>query len=316
MFIKNNKPHIFFLIIFFTISFFIGSNKVLAGSSAGFSPASGTYHVGDTIRVKVIASTDKPMNAFSANVTFSKETLTLDSISKSSSLIDLWPREAVASNSGGFTNFEGVILNGYTGDAGNMITLVFKAKSTGMATLQFTAVSILANDGEGTEIFSGGLSTATFKIEKAVYVPTVVEKPAPITVCKNENTGEQQSVISCIVINAAEKIKETEISNNLPSHSLLVAIIILLTIIFSLIVIYLFFFINRLKNYFKNKLTRTEDVIDRDFKNLEKDIKSKVFDKKMLKNIKTEAQENDILGEVADTEEKIIKEVDKVREEL
>jgi len=230
----------------------------------------------------------------------------------------LWPRDAVYSNSDGFANFEGVMLNGYTGNAGNIITLIFKAKAVGTASIRFTNVSILANDGSGTDIFLGGLSTGTFNIEKAVAVANVEKKaPTPTPACINTNTGVPEPTISCIAINAIDKIKEVEVANNLPNNSLVVTLAIIFIIILSLITIYLFYFIFRIKKYFKNKLFKTEDIINKNFKNLEKDIELKEINLKKSKGVKIgREQEDDILEEVADTEEKIIKEVEKIEDEI
>lgn len=316
MLIKNKNLYLYPLFLFFIIFFFTNVDKVFA-ATANFSPSSGTYHVGDTIKVKVLVGSDKSVNAFSANVSFSNDILTLTSISKVSSIIDLWPREAVYSNSEGTTNFEGVVLNGYTGGAGNIITLVFKAKSVGTASLKFLDVSILANDGYGTDIFSGNLSTGTLNIEKAVLVVNVEKKETTTPTCKNANTKEQQSTISCIAINTIEKIKEVEIANDLPNNSLLITITILLIILLSFITIYSVLLVFRLKKYFKNKLFKTEEIIDKNFKNLEKDIESKDMNSKRSKGAKiNKEQEEEILEEVKETEEKIIKEVEKIEDDL
>jgi hypothetical protein len=314
---KNKNLYVSLFFLFLIIFFFTSINKVFA-ATASFSPSSGTYNVGDTIKVKVLASSNKSINAFSTNVSFSKDTLSLTSISKSPSLIDLWPRDPVYSNSDGFANFEGVILNGYTGNAGNIITLIFKAKAVGTASIRFTNVSILANDGNGTDIFLGGLATATFNIEKAVATPNVVKKePTPTPTCINTNTGVPEPTISCIAINAIDKIKEVEVANNLPNNSLLITVAIVFIIILSLITIYLFYLIYRLRKYFKSKLSKTEDVIYKNFENLEKDIESKEIDQKKSKGIKSgKGKEDDILKEVEETEEKIIKEVEKIEDEV
>lgn len=129
-----------------------------------FVPNNGTYKVGDTISVKIIvASTDQTINAFSSNISFSKNTLSLNSISKSSSIISLWAQDPSFSNGAGTANLEGVILNGYTGSFGTVATLNFKVIASGNAFISFNGSSVLANDGLATNVLSG-TNSATYTI--------------------------------------------------------------------------------------------------------------------------------------------------------
>lgn len=164
--IKNKKINYFFsLIILLFGIFFIPYN--VSAATIKLSPSNGLYQVGDTIRVKVLISSDTSVNAVAAKISYPTNLLTLSSISKSNSIISLWAQEPFYSNSEGLANFEGVILYGYTGDSGNIATLVFKAKATGTANLKFNSSSILANDGSGTEVLtSKNGSTLTIIKEK------------------------------------------------------------------------------------------------------------------------------------------------------
>jgi len=315
MLIKNKNLYFFFLFLFFLVSFFININKVFA-ATVNFSPISGTYNVGDTIKIKVNVSSDRSINAVASSVYFSSDVLSLTSISKSSSIVSLWAQEPSFSNKTGLASFEGVILSGYAGNAGNIVTLVFKAKSVGVATLRFSNVSILANDGNGTDIFSGSLFTASINIEKAIKIPSVKKETTASNCEGNANIEKQESTVACVAINAVEKIKEVEVSNNLPNNSLLITVIIVFIIVLSFITIYLFILVFRLKRYLKNKLLKTENVVLKNFKSLEKDIESKIADQKGSKSTKISKEEDDILEEVIDTEEKIIKEVEKIEDDL
>ncbi|MEK7471251.1 MAG: hypothetical protein AAB623_01215 [Patescibacteria group bacterium] len=61
---------------------------------------------------------------------------------------------------------EGVILNGYTGSNGTIATLSFKARAAGNASIKFASSSVLANDGQGTNILKN-IGQANFTISKA-----------------------------------------------------------------------------------------------------------------------------------------------------
>ncbi len=144
-----------------------------------FVPNTGTYKVGDTISVKIIvSSTDRSVNAVSSNISFSKNTLSLSSISKSSSVISLWAQDPSFSNGAGTANLEGVILNGYTGSFGTVATLNFRVIAPGNAFISFNGASVLANDGEGTNVLTG-TNSATYTIvdntKKEILTETVVD---------------------------------------------------------------------------------------------------------------------------------------------
>ncbi len=168
------------LIFFFT--FFSGilftSIHVWAATLA-ITPGSGSYSVGNIITARVIVgSAGQSINAIGGQVSFSSNTLTLVGISKNNSVITLWAQDPTYSNGAGTASFQGVTLNGYTGNGGTVVTLTFKAKAVGTGTIQISSSnsSVLLNDGQGTDVLTG-VSDATFTINKAVIVaPT----PAPV----------------------------------------------------------------------------------------------------------------------------------------
>ncbi len=94
---------------------------------------------------------------------------------------------------------EGVILSGYSGSNGTVATLSFKVKAIGNANVKLTNSSVLANDGQGTNILSS-MGQANFTIIKAV------EKIAPIVL---ENTNK---VVSNIQIQELSRKGETDSS--------------------------------------------------------------------------------------------------------
>lgn len=169
-------------------------------------PTFGSVNVGDNIKIRVVlSSSDQPANAISGSVSFSSDLLTLNSISKSDSLVSLWPVEPSYSNSSGTADFEGVVLNGYKGASGTILTLFFKANASGTALVKFSNASVLANDGQGTQILSS-TGEARFDItplKEKVNIPTV-----DIT---NQNNVDKKS--ANILIEEIKKVDE------LDSHS-------------------------------------------------------------------------------------------------
>lgn len=130
------------------------SPALAAGLS--LSPSSGTYAPGTTFTVAVyVDSEGQALNAVSGVITFPADTLSVVGVSKSQSIISLWVEEPGFSNTNGTVNFEGVALNpGYTGARGKVLDITFAVKATGAANLTFSNGSILANDGEGSELLT------------------------------------------------------------------------------------------------------------------------------------------------------------------
>ena len=139
-----------------TLLFFFYAG-VAQAATLQISPASGAHAVGDSFTLSVrVSSPDQAMNAASGVVNFPANLLQVTSISKSLSIMSLWVQEPSFSNIAGTVNFEGVVLNpGFTGSSGNVISITFKAKLAGTATLTIDSGSVLANDGNGTEILTG-----------------------------------------------------------------------------------------------------------------------------------------------------------------
>lgn len=129
------------------------------------SPNSGSYDIGKTFSVSIyVSSPDQAMNAASGVINFSTEKLEVLSISKTNSIFSLWAKEPSFSNIAGTVSFEGVILSpGFTGNSGKILTINFKTKKAGEETISFSSGSILANDGNGTDITSNK-RTAQFSI--------------------------------------------------------------------------------------------------------------------------------------------------------
>ncbi|MDO8524600.1 MAG: cohesin domain-containing protein [bacterium] len=143
-------------------------SSCVQAASLSFSPSAGSYTVGNTFSVNVyVSSADQAMNAASGAVSFPADKLEVVSLSKVGSVFSLWVQEPSFSNTSGVANFEGVVLNpGFLGASGKIVTLNFKAKSSGSATISFASGSILANDGQGTNILTA-MKSALFNIQPA-----------------------------------------------------------------------------------------------------------------------------------------------------
>ncbi len=155
------------------------------------SPASGSYQIGDTLRVAVtVTSSAQAINAVSGVLSFPTDKLQFLSATKDGSIMTIWAQDPAYAEAGstGTVSFEGVVPNpGFTGSAGKILTVAFRVKAVGAANLTFSSASVLANDGMGTNVltsFAPGVFTlgATSTVPLAppvaqVQIPGVPQAP-------------------------------------------------------------------------------------------------------------------------------------------
>lgn len=133
-----------------------------AAASVYLSPSLGTYAVGSSFTMGVyVTSADQAMNAASGVVSFPKDKLEVVSLNKSGSVFNFWVQEPSYSNADGNVRYEGVVLNpGFRGTAKRILSITFRVKAVGTARLAFSQASVLANDGQGTNILTGQSSAS------------------------------------------------------------------------------------------------------------------------------------------------------------
>jgi len=137
-----------------------------------FSPSSGSYNIGQTFTVSVyVSSAEQTMNAASGVISFPPDKLEVNSLSKTGSIFNLWVQEPLFVNLAGTVQFEGIVLNpGFIGSSGKIISVNFKVKSAGTATLFFSSGSALANDGKGTNILTA-MNSGVYDLKATVVAP-------------------------------------------------------------------------------------------------------------------------------------------------
>ena len=143
-------------------------------------PASAQVQVGKTVTVGIyVSSPSEAINAASGTVSFSKDKLEVVSVSKSGSIFSLWVQEPSFSNTQGTTQFEGIILNpGFQGSGGKLLTVQFRAKAPGEASITFSASAVLANDGQGTSVLTG-IGNGRITISVPITTPPAEESTTP-----------------------------------------------------------------------------------------------------------------------------------------
>ncbi len=187
--IKKNKFRVVLSVIAVLFLFLTFAGKADA-ASLSFSLQTSTVTVGNIVTARVMVNTEgRAINSADVAVQFPTDLLEVVSVSKGSSIFSLWVDEPKFSNSDGKVTLSGGLPNpGYTGLAGEIVAITFRAKRGGAATLGFADSSVRLNDGLGTNALSSKLSANlgivdTLQQEVPVVAPTngLPGKPAVVS---------------------------------------------------------------------------------------------------------------------------------------
>lgn len=172
----NNK-----LLLFFFSFFLIFFAHTAFAANLSVSPVSGAFRVGDKIVIKVLVASRVPINAISGVLNIPTSIFTIESISKSGSVLNFWVTEPNFSKGAGVLSFEGVTLGGFPGGTKTVVMATLRVISVGTGTITFKSGQILANDGAGTDI-TDLLTGATFSVKEAIpktTTPKIEPMPEP-----------------------------------------------------------------------------------------------------------------------------------------
>ena len=141
-------------------------------------PSNSNVSVGNIITLNVMVNTEGvAINTSDAVIQCPTDILQVLSVSKSNSIFSLWVLDPQFSNTDGQVSFNGGITNpGFTGTNGNLISITFRAKKAGTASVLISDSSVRANDGLGTDVLTSK-KNATLVITTPV-VPTTHTTPA------------------------------------------------------------------------------------------------------------------------------------------
>ncbi len=164
-------------IIFSQVLVILPAPVKAASASYYFSPSSVNINVGQSATVSLYISTDSAANSGSGTIVLPASYADATSISKSGSIFTLWTTEP--SISGSSISFGGGLANpGYTGSSGKVLSFTVKGKAEGTGLITLNSGQILANDGKGTNIFSGA-SNATVNITRTVSGAAIASETHP-----------------------------------------------------------------------------------------------------------------------------------------
>ncbi len=152
------------------------------------SPDTGVYTVGGTFTANVIINTqNKAVNAADGQLSYNPKELSVVSVSRASSIFNLWTQEPSFSNTLGTISFGGGSPTGYTGASGNILTITFRPLGAGNPKVTFKSGSVLAADGLGTNVLTSmtgssyTISAVTSNPEPEYIAPANTPKAPVVT---------------------------------------------------------------------------------------------------------------------------------------
>ncbi len=182
MILLRNTARLFRMLLVTGAVFFVGAVYVEA-ATLSLSPNTGVYTSNSTFTVRVnVNSSGASINAAEGTITFNPKELSVVSVNRNSSIFNLWVTEPTFSNSAGTINFSGGLPSGYTGSAGNIMSITFRALGSGPAKVSISSGSVLANDGRGSNVLSS-MNGGSYTLQAATAAPApeevIVEYVAP-----------------------------------------------------------------------------------------------------------------------------------------
>ena len=175
-------PFVMAWLFFFALGTFSAHAATLT-----FSPVTTAVQAGNIVSVKVLVNTDgADINTAVATIQFPPNLLQVMSIDQSSSIFSLWAQNPTFSNSAGTVTFTGGLPTpGFSGQNGEIVSIIFRALKSGSASLIYSNASVLQNDGLGTDVLDATQS-GTIVIKPAVQSqptnPSVSSNLPPVPV--------------------------------------------------------------------------------------------------------------------------------------
>jgi len=150
------------------------------GATLSVTPGTGVYTAGQTFTTRITVNTaGEKVNAAEGTLSFKSTELSVVNVSKGS-VFNLWTAEPSFSNSAGTVTFSGGTPAGYSGSAGTVLSVTFRAKNAGSPRVSFTDGAVLAADGRGTNVLTS-MNGASYTITAASVAPApeTIEYIAP-----------------------------------------------------------------------------------------------------------------------------------------
>ena len=137
------------LFLLFTLHFLFSAASVEA-VELFFRTTSQEVGLDSRFKMDILMNTQgEKINAIEGSVVFSRDFLEVKEISDGNSIMNFWAQKPKLF-SGNEIVFSGIVPGGYKGGSGKLFSIVFQSLREGNATIGFSGLKALLNDGKGT----------------------------------------------------------------------------------------------------------------------------------------------------------------------
>jgi len=171
-----------FLFLIILISSFVFFGRVVYAADIFVTVDKNNVVENQTFSVSLYTNTKGvSINNIEGVLSFPKDYLGVDSVSSNGSIFSLWVEQPTFSNTNGSVSFNGGLPTpGYFGAKGKIISVVFRAKKAGTASIFFPSANIYADDGLGTDVLSNKNGTTVtispYQVPTTTKEAVVVDK--------------------------------------------------------------------------------------------------------------------------------------------
>jgi len=180
MFVRKINLGKISIISVLSILFFLFLSSLTAyAATLQLNPSTGSYTAGQTFTTTVrVQPSGKSINAVEATLNFDTSKLSVVNVGKDGSAFSLWTVEPTFSNSAGTVSFGGGSPTPFS-NVSNIVTITWRTVAEGPASVSFSNASILAADGQGTDIYQTSPASSFTVTQAAALPPTPAPAPAP-----------------------------------------------------------------------------------------------------------------------------------------
>ncbi|HMO78433.1 MAG TPA: cohesin domain-containing protein [Candidatus Paceibacterota bacterium] len=184
-----NTSRVIGQVCFFAFAVFLFLSTNVEAATLQLNPGSGSFSSGQTFTAAVrVQPAGAKINAVEATLKFDPTALSVVSVNRDGSVFSLWTVEPSFSNSAGTVTFGGGSPTPFS-TASNLINVTFRTLKEGSASVNFSAASVLAADGQGTNVFQSS-PAANFTVAPA---PAPTPTPSPIPTPTQPSTPNSSS---------------------------------------------------------------------------------------------------------------------------
>ena len=208
MILFRNKKYLLIFSLFFFLSFFGRADA----ATLYLQPSQTQISVGNIVSLQVMVNTSgQTINNAEGIIQYPKDLLEIISLDKTS-IFSLWVEEPNFSNNTGQISFNGGVPNpGYLGSSGKIVSVVFRTKKAGTASVVFLNSAVRANDGLGTDILTAKNGAEIRIIQEPVEVEQVTGLAMNINSSSHSNQNnwynERNIKLFWSLPNGAEAVK-------------------------------------------------------------------------------------------------------------